>query len=179
MDEQPILPADVRASLPPLVHTYVVFLEEEMTVLREQGTTLHAAVATVQSQLAEAPARAQQHAGNSSRPPSTDPPAAPPRPKKPSSGRKRGGQKGHVGHTRIQLSADTIAEIVTHRALQCPSCTLPLDPTLPTEGDPIGQHIWEIPAVGAHVTEHRGYGVRCPHCAVLIPAPDPRLPYDL
>jgi transposase len=159
MDEQPILPTEVRASLPPVVQSYVVFLEEELTVLRSQVTTLHAAVATMQEQLADAQARAQQHSGNSSRPPSTDPPAALPRPKHPSSGRKRGGQKGHPGHTRLQRSADTIAEIVTHRPLQCPSCTLLLDPTLPTEGDPICQQVWEIPAVGAHVTEHRGYGV--------------------
>jgi transposase len=172
MDEQPILPADVRASLPPVVQAYVVFLEEEMTVLRDQVTTLHAAVATVQGQLADAQARAQQHSGNSSRPPSTDPPAAPPRPKQPASGRKRGGQKGHLGHTRIQLSADTIAEIVIHRPLQCPSCTFPLDAALPTEGNPICQQVWEIPSLVAHVTEHRGYGVRCPYCAVLVPAPD-------
>jgi transposase len=172
MDERPILPADVRASLPPLVQAYVVFLEEEMTVLRDQVVTLHAAVATVQSQLADAHARAQQHSGNSSRPPSTDPPTAPPRPKPPASGRKRGGQKGHAGHSRIQLSTNAIAEVVTHRALQCPSCTLPLDPSLPTEGEPICQQVWEIPAVVGHVTEHRGYGVRCPHCAVLVPAPE-------
>jgi transposase len=172
MDEQPILPAAVRASLPPVVQAYVVFLEEEMTVLRDQVTMLHAAVATVQGQLADAQARAQQHSGNSSRPPSSDPPAAPPRPKQPSSGRTRGGQKGHAGHTRFQLSTDAIAEIVTHRPLQCPSCTFPLDPALPTEGDPICQQVWEIPSVVAQVTEHRGYGVRCPHCAVLVPAPD-------
>jgi transposase len=172
MDEQRILPADVRASLPPVVRAYVAFLEGEMTVLRGQVVTLHAAVAKVQGQLADAQARAQQHSGNSSRPPSTDSPAAPPRPKQPVSGRKRGGQKGHPGHTRLQLSGDTIAEIVTHRPLQCPSCTLPLDPALPTEGDPICQQVWEIPTVVARVTEHRGYGVRCPHCAVLVPAPD-------
>ncbi len=158
MNEVPVLPADVRCTLPPVVQVYVAYLEAELT---QQG-----------QRLVDLEARLNQHSGNSSRPPSTDPPAAPPRPKRPASGRKRGGQKGHPGHTRIQLSADTIAEIVTHRPLQCPSCTLPLEATLPTEGDPICQQVWEIPAVVAHVTEHRGYGVRCPHCAVLVPAPD-------
>lgn len=172
MDEQPILPPDVRASLPPMVQAYVAFLEREMTILREQVTRLHTAVATVQGRLADVQARAQQHSGNSSQPPSADPPSAPARPKQPASGRKRGGQKGHPGHTRIQLSSDTITEIVTHRPLQCPSCTLPLDRALPTEGAPICQQVWEIPAVVAHVTEHRGESVRCPHCAVLVPAPN-------
>jgi hypothetical protein len=43
---------------------------------------------------------------------------------------------------------------------------------LPTEGDLICQEVWEIPAVVAHITEHRGDGVRCPLCAVVVPAPD-------
>jgi transposase len=171
MDKQPILPADARASLPPVVHAYIVFLEE-LTVLRRQATTLHAAVATMQEPLADAQARAKQNSGNSSRPPSTDPPSAPLRPKQLSSGRKRGGQKGQPGHTRLQLSADMIAGIVTHRPLQCPRCTFPLDSALPTKGDPLCQQVWESPMVGAHVTEHRGYSVRCPHCAALVPAPD-------
>lgn len=158
MNEAPVLSAEVRSTLSPMVQIYLTYLEAE---LARQGLLL-----------ADLQARVNQHSGNSSRPPSTDQPAAPPRPKRPPSGRTRGGQKGHPGHTRLQLSADTIAEIVTHRPLQCPSCTLPLDPALPTEGAPICQQVWEIPSLVAHVTEHRGYGVRCPHCAVLVPAPD-------
>jgi transposase len=158
MNEVPVLPADVRCTLPRVAQVYLAYLEAELT---QQG-----------QRLADLEARLNQHSGNSSRSPSTDPPAAPPRPKQPASGRKRGGQKGHAGHTRFQLSADAITQIVTHRPLQCPSGTLPLDAALPTEGDPICQQVWEIPAVVAHVTEHRGYGVRGPHCAVLVSAPD-------
>jgi len=32
--------------------------------------------------------------------------------------------------------------------------------------------VWEIPPITAEVTEHQGYRVRCPHCGVLVPAPD-------
>jgi hypothetical protein len=31
---------------------------------------------------------------------------------------------------------------------------------------------WEIPPLKLDVTEHRGFGVRCPHCDVLVPAAD-------
>ena len=131
MGEHPTLPAEVRASLPPIARAYLTFLESQIAPLREQLTTLQATVTKLQGQLADAQARAHQHSGNSSRPPSSDPPDARPHLKRKPSERKRGGQKGHPGHARIQLRADQIAAQV----------------------------------------EHRGYRVRCPHCAALVPAP--------
>ena len=104
MNEVPVLPADVRGTLPPVVQIYLAYLEAELI---QQG-----------HRLADLEARLSQHSGNSSRPPSTDSPAAPPRPTQPASGRTRGGQRGHPGHTRLQLNADAIAEIVIHRLLQ-------------------------------------------------------------
>ena len=38
---------------------------------------------------------------------------------------------------RLTLAPDQIAAVVEHRPSQCPSCTLPLDSTLPTEGEPV------------------------------------------
>jgi transposase len=171
MDEQPTLPAEVRASLPPPVRAYIAFLEEQIGLLRDQVPALQATVAKLQAQMGDIEARAARNSGNSSRPPSSDPPGVRPRPKQKPSGRKRGGQRGHPGHTRIQLSAERIAAQVEHRPAQCPSCTLPLDATLPTEGEPIRVQVWEIPPVAAEVTEHRGYRVRCPHCDTLVPPP--------
>ena len=141
-------------------------------LLRERVGVLEGELGKLRGHVTEVEARLNQHSGNSSRPPASDSPAAPPRPKQPPSGRQRGGQKGHSGHARLQLSADAVSEIVLHRPLQCPSCTLPLDPDLPTEGNPIRHQVWEIPPVMAHVTEHHGLSVRCPHCAVLVPAPE-------
>jgi transposase len=47
-----------------------------------------------------------------------------------------------------------------------------LEVALPAEGEPICVQVWEIPPISAEVTEHRGYRVRCPHCAALVPPPD-------
>jgi transposase len=158
MDEQPTLPAEVRASLPPTVQAYLAILEGEIALLR--------------SQVAELQARAHQNSGNSSRPPSNDPPGARPHLKRKPSERNRGGQKGHSGHIRIQLAPDQITSQVEHRPVQCPACTLPLETTLPAEGEPICVQVWEIPPITAEVTEHRGCRVRCPYCAALVPPPD-------
>ena len=165
MDEQPTLPGEVRASLPTLAQAYLGFLEAQIALLQ-------AGMMKLQAQLADAQARMGQHSGNSSRPPSSDPPAAPPRRKRTPSGRKRGGQQGHPGHARLQLAAEQITARVEHRPDQCPICTLPLAATLPTEGEPLRRQVWEIPPMGPEVTEHRGYRVRCPHCAALVSAPD-------
>jgi transposase len=165
MSEQPVLPDDIRTALPPLVRTYVAFLEAQIAALRSE-------VGQLREQMADAQARVHQNSGNSSRPPSSDPPGAQPRLQPKPSSRKRGGQKGHRGHTRMQLTANQITGHVEHRPTQCPACTLPLDATLPAQGEPTCVQVWEIPPLVAEVIEHRGYRVRCPHCAAVVPAPD-------
>jgi len=172
MDEQPTLPADVRVSLPPVVQAYLAYQETQIALLREQIVAWQSQLGKLQLQLADAKGRKLPHSGNSSRPPSSDPPDAPARPKRPPSGRKRGGQPGHRGHQRIQLTEEDLAAIVPHRPHQCPACTFPLADDLPTEGNPQRIQVWEIPPIHPEVSEHRGYAVRCPHCDVLVPAPD-------
>jgi transposase len=172
MDEQPTLPADVRASLAPVVQAYLTYQEAQIASLGEQIVALLSQLGKLQLQLADTTARKPPHSGNSSRPPSSDPPDAPARPKRPASGRKRGGQPGHQGHQRIQLREEDLTAIVSHRPGQCPACTFPLAEDLPTEGNLQRIQVWEIPPIHPEVSEHRGYGVRCPHCDVLVPASD-------
>jgi transposase len=172
MNEHFRLAAEVHASLPAGVVAYLAYQDSQIALLREQVRSLEGELAKPRLKFAETQARTKQHSGNSSRLPSTDPPDAPPRPKREPSGRKRGGQKGHPGHARLQLSATTITDRVVHRPVQCPSCTLPLAPTLPVVGEPTCVQVWEIPPIVPEVVEHRGEAVRCPHCAVLVPAPD-------
>jgi transposase len=172
MDEQPTLSGEMRASLPPIAQAYIAFLESQVALLREQVATLQATVSKLEGQMADLQARTRQDSGNSSRPPSSDPPGPRPHLKRTPSGRKRGGQKGHPGRARLMLAAGAVAAVTEHRPGQCPSCTLPLDPSLPTEGEPLVRQVWEIPPLRAEVTEHRGRSVRCPHCGVLVPTAD-------
>src|SRR5690242_6594741 len=115
MDARTSLPTEIRGSLPPLVQAYIAFLESQITLLQNQVTTLQAEVSKLQTQLSDAQARLHQHSGNSSRPPSSDPPSAPARPKRSPTGRKRGGQKGHPGHMRLQVAEADLSGIVEHR----------------------------------------------------------------
>src|SRR5258708_5077460 len=172
MDTPLSLPVEVRASADPAIQAYLAFQDSQIALLQEQIASLHAELGKLRLHLADALARAHQHSGNSSRPPSTDPPDAPPRPTQAPSGRQRGGKKGHPGHARLQLTGPDLSGMVEHRAVQCPSCTLPLSPALPAEGEPDRVQVWEIPPIAPQVTEHRGDRVRCPYCGVLVPAPD-------
>ena len=172
MDEQRTLPAEIRASLPPPVQAYIAFLESQISLLQGKVTTLQADGAKLQAQLADAQARVHQHSGNSSHSPSSDLPSAPARPKRLRTWRKRGGQKGHPRHVRLQVAEADLSAIVEHRPILCPQCASPLAADLPTEGDPQRVQVWEIPAMQPEVIEHRAFAVRCPHCQALVKASD-------
>src|SRR5260221_9691650 len=132
MDEHPRLALEVRAAAAPAIQAYLAFQDSQIILLQEQIVSLQGDLSKLRLQLADALARTHQHSGNSSRPPSSDPPSVPPRPTKAPSGRKRGGQKGHPGHTRLQLTDENLSGVVAHRPVQCPSCSLPLSQELPT-----------------------------------------------
>jgi hypothetical protein len=56
MDEQPTLPAEVRASFQPMVQANVGFLESQVALFHDQVATLQTAVTKLQGQLADAKA---------------------------------------------------------------------------------------------------------------------------
>ncbi len=150
-----IPPADWAAT-PPSIRAIVL-------VLLDQVQTLQARVTDLEAQLA-------RHSGNSSQPPSSDPPSAPPRPPKAPSGRKRGGQPGHPGQQRDLLPPDQVTELVVHRPTVCPCCQQVLPTDLPPCGPLLRQQVWEIPAVQPTVTEHQFPTVTCPACQATVRA---------
>jgi len=137
---------------PPAVRTLV-------QTLREQGGALQAQVQTLQAQVADLQTRRHQHSGNSSRPPSSDPPAASKRPARPPRGRPRGGQPGHVGHARPLVPPEPVDRVVEHRPAACPHCHTALAPDLPnmdeTGWKQAGQRRWLWVAVTALLTLFR------------------------
>lgn len=155
---------------PPPVRTLV-------QTLQAQSSALQAQVQTLQAQVADLQTRLHQHSGNSSRPPSSDPPRAPKRPARPPRGRARGGQPGHVGHARLPVPPEQVDVVVEHRPAACPHCHTALAPDLPAVGAPRTQQVWELPPVRPTITEHRFPTVTCPHCAHLVTAPpSPQVP---
>ena len=111
--------------------------------------------------------RLGRHSGNSSRPPSSDPPQAPRRSPAPSSGRGRGAQPGHVAHQRAMLPLERVDHIVDHRPTRCARCAAPLlaGVLLSNDRDDFVPHqVTELPPLRAVVTEHRLHRVACPAC---------------
>lgn len=167
MVENPSLPSEIRAMLPPAVDAYIAFLEAQVASLQAQ-------VATLQAQVAEFQAQARQHSGNSSRPPSADPPSAPPRPRREPSSRKRGAQPGHQRHQRPLLMASEVDEIVDHHPSRCSACQAELPAGLPDVTEPVRQQVWDLPTVKPVVTEHRYHTVACPQCQTTVEAARPQ-----
>src|SRR5215210_793756 len=98
----PELPEELRVGLPGAVLAYIGALET--------------AVAALQAEVAEVRARLNQDSRNSSRPPSSDPPAAQAkRPKAEPGQRQPGGQPGHLGHHRAVVSEEAVDQMITVR----------------------------------------------------------------
>jgi transposase len=105
-------------------------------------------------------------ASNSSLPPSANPIGAkPPVVKKPT-GRRPGGQIGHVGKTRTLLSEAQVDHLIEHRPGVCRDCQQPIASDAP--GEVVGRHqVAELPPVAVEITEHRALACRCAHCGGL------------
>ena len=100
---------------------------------------------------------------NSSKPPSSDPPDAPARPQRPSSGRKRGGQKGHKGNGRKLRPPEDVTRIVEVKPVCCTGCGALL---LGEDAQPARHQVTELPRVEPEVVEYRRHTLICLACGV-------------
>jgi len=133
----------------------------------------------LEARVAELERRLNRSSRNSSLPPSQDPPAAPARPRRPDSGRSRGGQAGHVGRHRPVLPLERVDEVVDHWPKRCHACAHVfcederLDPAAPQR-----HQVAELPPIAVTLTEHRLHRLRCPACGrearAELPAEVPR-----
>jgi transposase len=121
----------------------------------------------------------KKDSSNSSKPPSSDDPAAGKRvhPQRKKSGRKPGGQKGHPGRYRALVpaeKADTVIEVFPS------ACTcghkFPKDGKgLCKTGKPHRHQVTELPEIRPHITEYQFWRIICPDCGKVIWAPVPRV----
>jgi transposase len=118
---------------------------------------LEARVEKLERQLAK-------NSGNSSRPPSTDPPRRTPGRGKDPSGRKPGGQPGHEGHGRPLLPAWAVDELINHWPTSCDCGYVFSEGDRGAMGEPARHQVEELPVIAVKVTEHCCQRVRCPRC---------------
>ncbi len=119
----------------------------------------------LEARVGELERRLSRNSRNSSLPPSQDPPSAPPRPRRPGSGRKRGGQPGHEGKNRPLLPLEQVDEVVEHWPERCRSCARTFaEPELVDAAEPWRHQVSELPPIVVRVSEHRLHRLACPRC---------------
>lgn len=123
-----------------------------------------------QQRIAALEERLNQNSQNSSKPPSSDPPTTPPQPKRTSSGRKVGGQPGHIGHTRSLKPLDQVQRVIELRPTSCGVCGALL---LGEDSQPQRHQVTELPRIEPHVTEYRRHTLTCLVCGGETPGACP------
>jgi len=97
---------------------------------------------------------------NSSKPPSSDGPAAA-KTRKPPTGRKPGGQPGHKGHRRALRPTAECDAVVPCRPTQCGRCARTLRGT---DATPDRHQVTELPPTVPTITEYQLHTLVCAHC---------------
>ena len=124
----------------------------------------------LQQRLAALEERLNQNSRNSSQPPSSDAPTTPPQPKRTPSGRKVGGQPGHVGRTRPLKPLDQVQDVIELRPTSCGACGALL---LGEDAQPQRHQVTELPRIEPHVTEYRRHTLTCLACGGETPGTYP------
>jgi hypothetical protein len=98
---------------------------------------------------------------NSHSPPASDPPNRQKRKKKKPTGKKRGGQLGHQGHSRPLYPVEECESVTDHYPQTCTACGEKLTGVDP---NPYRHQVVEIPPIQLHIEEHRLHQLACHHC---------------
>jgi transposase len=162
METLPALSHEVWERTPSEAQAYIRALEARVETLASMVHAFQEQVRTLQEQL-------NQTSRNSSRPPSSDPPYHE-RPSRPRSKRRRGGQPGHPGSTRLLIPVEDVDAVVVLKPEQCLHCHAPLSGEDPT---PWRHQVIEIPPIKPVVTEYQWHQVMCSACGEVTRAPWP------
>jgi hypothetical protein len=128
--------------------------ERELAELKQQKREVEGKIANLTEQK-------KQNSSNSSKPPSTDPPHVPKRQQKRKSGRKRVGQPGHQGQSRLLYDVEDCVSVTDCYPTQCRCCGEEL---LGVDPQPYRQQVVEIPPITPQVEEYRLHQLVCPSC---------------
>ena len=156
---------------PPAAHAALTLLWQQNLLLQSRCAAYEVQVERLQVQVgeleklslevAELRERLGRNSGNSSQPPSSDPPHQRRARTPASSGRQRGGQPGHPGHGRKLLPVEKVDRVVELRPVSCQQCGSLL---LGDDPQPLRRQLSEVPPAQAVTTEYRAHALTCLHC---------------
>jgi transposase len=140
-------------------------LREENERLRKQIAQWEKRIADLERQLAGR----MKDSTNSSKPPSSDGPAAARRlkPARCRGRRKPGGQPGHPGRHRELVPPERVDQIIPLLPSECRHCGQPLPQRIEqvsTVGEVHRYQVSELPPLQAQILEYQCHKVACPHC---------------
>jgi len=141
-------------------------LEGELAARDALIVELRAKVATLTRRVAELEAKLGKNSTNSSKPPSSDGPEVQRKRKEPT-GRRRGGQPGHKGHTRELLPIEQVDLVVPLVPKQCRWCSKPLNGE---DASPLRHQVMEVPPIRPVVTEYQCHELTCEACGLATRA---------
>jgi len=118
-------------------------------------------VQALQVEVAQLREQVGRNSQNSSQPPSSDAPSVRPRPKRPPSGRKPGGQAGHLGHGRKLIPVEQVQHVLDLKPTACDQCGALL---LGEDAQPVRRQVTDLPRVEPEVTEYRQHTLKCLRC---------------
>jgi transposase len=139
------------------------FLVAQFERLLKENAALKELIEGLQNRIAELERRLGLDSSNSSKPPSSDGLKKPARTMslRESSGKPRGGQKGHPGETLRQVMTPDV--VINHYLESCAHCGAMLTPATATCH--IARQVFDLPEPPAPVvTEHRVHVYSCPQC---------------
>lgn len=137
--------------------------QERIAHLEAELATLQAYVRELLAELATLKRQRAQDSQNSSKPPASDGLARRPRPTRHPSGKKPGGQPGHVGQTLALVERPDVVQ--TYRPAACSQCQQPLAGVLGVVVE--RRQVQDLPPLRLEVTEHQAVAVRCPACQAV------------
>jgi transposase len=147
-------------------------LEREVAEKDKQIADAEKQIADAEKQIADLErqlAGRKKDSTNSSKPPSSDGPAAARRlkPARCRGRRKPGGQNGHPGRHRELEPPERVDQIVSLLPPECRHCGQSLPPQIEqvsTVGEVHRYQVSELPPLRVHIIEYQCHKVACPHC---------------
>jgi transposase len=146
MTDRPPLPQDIWEALSP-----------------DAQAAVSALVAAFEQRIANLEERLNTNSTNSSKPPSSDALSVKRRPPTPPSGKKRGGQPGHLRRVRSLVPSEQLRKLVVCKPTHCRKCGEDLQGDDP---EPLRHQVAELPPVFPVVDEYQLHRLACPRCHV-------------